>query len=244
MSRDELCIRIDPLTLRSMDTNLSALSPQFSTTALSAEARALYQAEPDARIRLLQGLRPHICPFGDVMAQIPAGASVLDVGCGAGLFLLLLGRQAHIRDGLGFDVSVPAVEAAQRAAETSGLAETLTFQVRSIEEGMPEGHWNVVTSVDVLHHVPVSQQRSFVESLCERVPRGGRLVIKDMVARPRWRAWANQMHDLVMARQWVHQVGPEEVDGWIQAKGLSRVYRSRINSWWYGHWTLVYDRAS
>ena len=165
------------------------------------------------------------------MAQIPAGASVLDVGCGAGLFLLLLGRQAHIRDGLGFDVSVPAVEAAQRAAETSGLAETLTFQVRSIEEGMPEGHWNVVTSVDVLHHVPVSQQRSFVESLCERVPRGGRLVIKDMVARPRWRAW-------------VHQVGPEEVDGWIQAKGLSRVYRSRINSWWYGHWTLVYDRAS
>lgn len=226
-----------------MSVNTALSMPQLDAAALSAQARALYQAEPNAKIRLLQGLRPHICPFGDVIAQIPAGASVLDVGCGAGLFLLLLGRQAHIRDGLGFDVSVPAVEAAQRAAETSGLAKTLTFQVRSIEEGIPEGHWNVVTSVDVLHHVPASHQRSFVESLCERVPRGGRLVIKDMVARPRWRAFANQMHDLLMARQWVHQVGPEEVDTWVQAQGLRRVYRSRINSWWYGHWTLAYERA-
>jgi 2-polyprenyl-3-methyl-5-hydroxy-6-metoxy-1,4-benzoquinol methylase len=226
-----------------MDTNLPSLSPQFSTAALSAQARALYQAEPNTKIRLLQGLRPHICPFGDVMEQVPAGASVLDVGCGAGLFLLLLGQQGRIRDALGFDVSVPAIEAANRAAQKAGLSASLSFQVRSIEEGIPAGHWNVVTSVDVLHHVPAAHQRSFVAALCERVPPGGRLVIKDMVARPRWRAFANQMHDLVMARQWVHQRGPETVDAWVQEQGLRRVYRSRLNSWWYGHWTLVYERA-
>ena len=226
-----------------MDTNLPSLSPQFSTAALSSQARALYEAEPNAKIRLLQGLRPHICPFGDVMEQVPAGASVLDVGCGAGLFLLLLGQQGRIQDALGFDVSVPAIEAANRAARKAGLSSSLSFQVRSIEEGIPAGHWNVVTSVDVLHHVPAAHQRSFVASLCDRVPPGGRLIIKDMVARPRWRAFANQMHDLVMARQWVHQLGPETVDAWIQGQGLRRIYRSRLNSWWYGHWTLVYERA-
>ncbi len=227
-----------------MDTNLTSLPPQLTTAALSAEARALYQREPNAKIRLLQGLRPHICPFGDVMEQVPVGASVLDVGCGAGLFLLLLGRQGRLREGLGFDVSAPAVAAAQRAAQGSGLADTLKFEVRSIEEGIPVGPWNVVTSVDVLHHVPAAHQQAFVAALCERVPPGGRLVLKDMVARPRWRAFANQMHDLLMARQWVHQVGPEEVDTWVQAQGLHRIYRSRINSWWYGHWTLAYERAS
>lgn len=226
-----------------MDTNLSPLSPQFSTAALSAEARTLYRGEPNAKIRLLQGLRPHICPFGDVMEQVPVGARVLDVGCGAGLFLLLLARQGRVHEGLGFDVSAPAVEAARRAAQSSGLSTRLTFQVRSIAEGIPVGPWNVVTSVDVLHHVPAPHQHSFVASLCERVPSGGRLILKDMVDRPRWRAFANQMHDLVMARQWVHQVGPEEVDAWVRAQGLRRIYRSRINSWWYGHWTLVYERA-
>jgi 2-polyprenyl-3-methyl-5-hydroxy-6-metoxy-1,4-benzoquinol methylase len=226
-----------------MDTNQYSQRPRLSTAALSAQARALYQAEPNTKIRLLQGLRPHICPFGDVMEQVPAGASVLDVGCGAGLFLLLLGQQGRIRHALGFDVSAPSIEAANRAARNAGLAATLEFQVRSIEDGIPEGPWNVVTVVDVLHHVPAAHQRAFVASLCERIPPGGRLVIKDMVAQPRWRAFANQMHDLVMARQWVHQQGPETVDGWVQSLGLRRIYRSRINSWWYGHWTLVYERA-
>lgn len=227
-----------------MGTNLPPLSPPFSTTALTAEARALYRCEPNAKIRLLQRLRPHICPFGDVMEQIPAGASVLDVGCGAGLFLLLLGRQGRLREGLGFDVSAPAVAAAQRAAQGAGLSSTLKFEVRSIEAGIPVGPWNVVTAVDVLHHVPAAHQRAFVASLCERVPPGGRLVLKDMVTRPRWRAFANQMHDLVMARQWVRQVGPDEVDSWVQTQGLRRIHRNMINSWWYGHWTLAYERAS
>jgi 2-polyprenyl-3-methyl-5-hydroxy-6-metoxy-1,4-benzoquinol methylase len=52
------------------------------------------------------------------MEQIPAGASVLDVGCGAGLFLLLLGQQGRIRDALGFDVSVrPTGRRRKRASQ-------------------------------------------------------------------------------------------------------------------------------
>ncbi len=227
-----------------MVANRIPSSSRLDAAVLATEARFLYRREPNARVRLFQGLRPHICPLEDVMEQVPVGSRVLDVGCGAGLFLLLLARQGRVDKGYGFDVAAPAIQAAQRAARDSGLADCLDFQVRSIEDGIPSGPWNVVSVVDVIHHVPSPHQRSFVASLCDRVPVGGRLIIKDMVSRPYWRALANQMHDLVLARQWVHHVGPDQVDAWVESHGLRRIYNSRIDRWWYGHWTMVYERPS
>lgn len=217
---------------------------QPTAQELSQIAAEIYRDESNALIRYLQQYRPYICPLGEVIENVPRGARVMDVGCGAGLFLLLLARLKRISSGFGFDVSKYPIAAAQAAAQRFALSDQLNFQRRSIEDGIPRDDWPVVTSVDVLHHIPPRFQRQFVADLCAAVPAGGRLIIKDMVAKPIWRATFNRMHDLLMARQLVHHVDLQQVEQWVAENGLKPAFRNRVNIWWYGHWTLVADRPN
>jgi cyclopropane fatty-acyl-phospholipid synthase-like methyltransferase len=166
----------------------------------------------------------------------------LDVGCGAGLVLLLLAKHRNISGGFGFDVSEKAIESAREATRRACLEDRLQFERRKIEDGLPTYDADVLTVVDVLHHVPPHSQRSFVQTLFARVPNGGRLVIKDMAPKPAWRAAANRAHDLVMARQWVHHVDATSVVDWARETDLRLEDRATATRLWYGHWSLTFVR--
>jgi 2-polyprenyl-3-methyl-5-hydroxy-6-metoxy-1,4-benzoquinol methylase len=213
----------------------------LTSKEVSAAAAHLYRQGP-AGWALLQRLRPFICPFDELLDLVPPESRVLDVGCGAGLFMLLLARFNRIASGEGFDVSQSAVAAAQRAADSGSLRVKPNFSVRAIEEGIPHGDWSCIAIVDVLHHVPPRFQEGFLNEVARALPAGGRLLIKDMVARPRWRSAANRVHDLVMARQWVHHLDPDAVERMMTQAGLRCTHRSHKNLWWYGHWTRLFER--
>ena len=99
----------------------SALTPQY----LSHLAGRLYP-EGSAVFRTLQRYRPYICPFEELIPEVPIGASVLDVGCGAGLFLGLLDAVGREPDGTGFDASPQGIKLA-KAMSMQG-AGRLAFQ--------------------------------------------------------------------------------------------------------------------
>jgi 2-polyprenyl-3-methyl-5-hydroxy-6-metoxy-1,4-benzoquinol methylase len=106
----------------------SALPPDASPAEVAAVARSLYPEGPFL-MRLMQRWRPYICPFGPLIDQVPADASVLDVGCGGGLFLGLLRAGRRLREGLGFDASRPAIAIAQAMAARGGSdAPSITFE--------------------------------------------------------------------------------------------------------------------
>lgn len=73
--------------------------------------------------------------------------SVIDVGCGPGTNLPLLCRGREIESVAGIDVSSWAIAQARR----SGRGE---FHVLDIQEGHPEGRWDLVHSSLVLEHLP------------------------------------------------------------------------------------------
>ena len=164
------------------------------------------------------------------------------MGCGSGLFLLFLASFDKLEKGVGFDVAQDAIGIAKTAASRLSNPDCVQFLVRSVEEGIPQGDWSVVSAIDVIHHIPPRYQAGFIRDLCAATPPGARLIIKDMVARPRWRALANRMHDLLMAKQWVHHAGPETVESWVTDTDMVCVQRSRSSMLWYGHWTLVFER--
>jgi cyclopropane fatty-acyl-phospholipid synthase-like methyltransferase len=212
-------------------------------TDVANSAKELYASEPRMLVRLAQTYRPAIAPLEHLVSQVPRGSRVLDVGCGAGLVLLLLAKHREISTGFGFDVSDTAIESAREATRRARLENRLQFERRRIEDGLPTYDADVLTVVDVLHHVPPQSQRSFVQTLFARVPKGGRLVIKDMAAKPAWRAAANRAHDLLMARQWVHHVDATSVVDWARDTDLRIVDHTASTRLWYGHWSLTLVRA-
>ncbi len=102
--------------------------------------------------------------------------------------------------------------------------------------------FNVVTFVDVMHHVPVADRHSLFINAIDRIQPPGMLLYKDISNPPRWRAWANQLHDLVIAREWVHLVAIEDIEQWAAESGLVLEYSQYIPMLWYGHDLRIWSK--
>jgi 2-polyprenyl-3-methyl-5-hydroxy-6-metoxy-1,4-benzoquinol methylase len=211
-----------------------------SAAQLARVAATLYAADS-----LLQRFRPYICPFEELLPIVPEGSRVLDVGCGGGLFLGLLSAEGRIRSGLGFDSSSSAISVAQRMCRRAAHGRAwvqLEFQCRDASAPWPEGIFDVVCLIDVLHHVTPQAQRPVFEAAATRLGAAGLLIYKDMASAPAWQAWANRLHDLVLARQWIHYVPVERVERWASEIGLVLVDARAIDRYCYRHDLRVFRR--
>lgn len=223
--------------------------------AISAIIRGVYPAGPTL-FRLLQVYRPWICPFEKLLRWVPTGSEILDVGCGGGLWLHLLARQGAIRAGVGFDSSKDAIAMANGALNTGWKAEQpieprarLRFEHLDVRADWPTPGsaeapgFDVVSIIDVMHHVPPVAQRSVIERAVRRLRPGGVLIYKDMCRRPIWRATMNRLHDLVMAKQWISYCPIKDVESWASQMGLRSVHAATHNRLWYGHELRVFVKA-
>jgi 2-polyprenyl-3-methyl-5-hydroxy-6-metoxy-1,4-benzoquinol methylase len=203
-------------------------------------ARKLF---PDSSFgSILQRLRPYICPFHELVRQVPAGSRVLDIGCGSGLFLGLLSSGGRIQSGLGFDASRSAISLAARMAERlPGTA--ISFRQIDVSEAWPDGTFDVVSLIDVMHHIPSTEREHALRLISDRVRPGGIFLYKDMVDQPIWRALANQAHDLVIARQLIKYEPVERVEDLCKTLGLEMIVQMNFNMLWYGHELRVFRRS-
>ena len=205
---------------------------------------ALYRnASPFSRF--LIAARPAICPMQPLLDAVPDGSRVLDIGCGNGLLLAWLALNNKIVAGLGCDVSLHALAGARSMAQAYRAAsgrDSLSFA--DCRTALPDGQFDLVSMVDVMHHIPPANQREIFIQAVARIKPSGLLLYKDMAARPWWRAWANRMHDLLLARQWIHYVPLSRVKSWADEAGLLLHHEERYARFVYGHELLVFRKAS
>lgn len=215
-----------------------------SDRRLAQRIRSVYADSP-LLARIEQSLRPSICPFDLVVNAVPRGARVLDVGCGSGLLLALLALAGRRIIGVGFDTDRNAIGCArmmvQHLADTGSM---LSFERRDATAPWPRESFDVVCMVDLLHHVPVRAQEAVFAQAVDAIQPGGLVVYKDMCRRPRWRAAANQLHDLALARQWIHHVPVERVERWASNRGLTLEAHAFATRLWYGHDLRVFRRPT
>ncbi len=200
-------------------------------------SRRLYVRGP-LLMRKMMHYRIHICPFERLIGNVPPGASVLDVGCGAGLFLALVAGSVPGVRGVGFDTSGVAIETAVQMTEqvrSLGLDASLEFLRLDVADPWPAGQFDVVSLIDVLHHVPPQFQKTVVTMAWEKVRAGGVLLYKDMADRPWFPAAMNRLHDLVLARQWIHYLPIVRVDEWAREFGATLVASETTTRVWYRH---------
>lgn len=191
----------------------------------------------------MQRQRPRICPYPALLAHVPRGARVLEAGCGAGRFLLEAAVRGDGVTGCGFDADAGAIAMAQRVAQRGRLS-GVRFETRAVADGFPDGTWEVVAMIDLLHHLPVAEREGAVRAAASRVAPAGCLIYKDMCRYPRWRALLNWLHDLVAARQWIRHADVSDVERWAAESGLRLQHSARINRWWYGHDLRVFTRPA
>ena len=193
-------------------------------------------------MRTLRHWRPTICPYHILIDQVPPSGRVLDVGCGAGLFLGTLAADNRIKGGPGFDSSAPAISMASSMAREMPEAHALSFQCLDATQPWPEGEVNLISLIDVMHHVPPAAQRGVFAEAAARAAPGKWFPYKDMARRPLWRAIANRLHDLVVAREWIQLC---RLSGHIAVgtkEGLTVQARQAIDMLWYRDELALFQR--
>jgi len=187
-------------------------------------------------VKGLQGIknryRPYVCPLVEIIEQIPDGASVFDVGCGSGT-LLYLGKQfRHAKKASGYDISPDAVEA-------SAAFENVDVQLLSVDDPLPSfSGYDIVTMVDVLHHIPARKQFDFINKIIMNMDSGGEFLIADINAEKKVGVFLNRVHDLVLAREWVHPSTPEKVESILSKFDCEVIHRTLHRTLWYPHFII------
>ena len=205
----------------------------------------MMRSGPPVAIRL-QHLRPYICPFEKLLVHVDRGSRVLDVGCGRGLLLGLLDRAGLLdrragRESVGFDLARSSVATARMMSRRGRANGPIRFETRDAGHTWPgdDGAFDVVTIVDVMHHMPAGVRRGMIRHAAARLRAGGRLVYKDMSARS-WRSVCNTMHDLAVAGELVKYTPVGIVEAWAAESGLGRVHAEDFEVLWYGHELRVF----
>lgn len=211
---------------------------------LSDIASRLFR-DSTTKYRLMQKYRPYICPYDELIELVPNRSTILDIGCGGGLFLGLLSATNRITLGHGFDSSEPAIDTAKKMANqvsSSNKGIKLKFEARSAKSSWPEGEYDVVSLIDVVHHIPPSAQEGVIFNAIQRMKPGGIFIYKDMCKKPLWRANANRMHDLILAKEWIHYLEISKVIELGKSHNLEVKKTSTINQLWYGHELVVFKQ--
>ena len=194
--------------------------------------------------RILQSLRPYICPFDLLLQTVPTNSTLLDIGSGSGGFVFLVNRFRGLNQGVGVDVNEETISVARDAIKNLKKEEQkkLSFFTSEDEDSWSKKDFNVVSMIDVLHHVPPAQQDDFILKWYSHVSPGGLFIYKDMCTSPWYLELANRMHDLIFARQWVHHKRIKEVEDLLVKHNGVIVQKGSIRKLIYGHEYLIIQK--
>lgn len=114
-----------------------------------------------------------------------SGASVLDLGCGDGAYTVEFAALG-VRQVVGLDPAAAAIDAAQKRAQSLGVADTVRFEVGNIyalDEYLTSGRFDCIVIRGVLHHLPdparaLAGLASFKGTVIVLEPNGSNPVLK------------------------------------------------------------------
>ena len=138
--------------------------------------------------------------------------------------------------------SQPQHDSAQAAKKNIQNSHGPEFMEWSIGQQWPKGEFDVVSMIDVLHHIPPLNKHHAIEEAVGHVKPGGLFLFKDIGIKPRWRAFFNSLHDLVLTGERVTYTRLDVVVSWAESTGIREVERRTINRLWYGHEMVLFSK--
>lgn len=158
-------------------------------------------------------------PFEFVESFVPKEGSILDIGCGYGLFASLLAVSSQKRSVCGVDIDPRRINVAQQSATDKP---NLQFHCIAFDEIKPIPAYNAIIFFDVLHHLSEEQQETMIQESYTRLLPEGLILIKDVSTRPRykylWNYLADSMTGLlnITSGSTLHYRSPENMLGLLK----------------------------
>ena len=147
--------------------------PAYAATMLGYDAAELARLPGDVTASFAGIGNPH------AIARVPGGATVVDVGCGAGTDLLIAARRVGPGGrAIGVDMTDAIRERARRGAESSGLTNVEVRAGDATDLPVETALADVVISNGVLSLVP--DKARAVDEIARVLRPGGRLQIADI----------------------------------------------------------------
>lgn len=131
------------------------------------------------------------CPWHKILPLINDNSSVLDIGCGHGLFLNLIQTQKKNVRCVGYDHDSKKMQDAQLSSDS---IEFLTLN----EIGkIPKKSFDFVSIIDVLYSVPIKDWDNVISEAYEFLKPDGILILKETVNKPKLKYWFCLMQEIL-----------------------------------------------
>lgn len=144
--------------------------------------------------RIFTYLRWYICPFLEMEKLLPSNGTILDIGCGTGIFANFLALSSEDRDVVGIDISKSKLNI---ASSTVGSRNNIKFINGDINQ-LNLDNINAVVMSDFLHHLNGTNQNKILNNLFLKLQSNGKLLIKEINAEDGLRYFASFMADKII----------------------------------------------
>ena len=196
---------------------------------------------PNAKFldRLKIVYRPYICPFDELLELIPPQSSVFDVGCGSGQFLLLVANYNEPKKIKGIEISSSLIVNANNLLKTYKDKCEISFEQYTGDD-IPEDicNYDMITMIDVGHHIPKKAQLAFFKQLYQKMKPGAQLLYKDIDASSPL-VYANKLHDMVLVQEIGNEMSESKTKEMFENLNFHVEYSSKKTLFWYAHFTLL-----
>jgi len=178
--------------------------------------------------------------FLDEIGQyLPAEGTILDIGCGFGLFSLYYAHLLPEARLHGIDLNARRVRTATEAARRLGLTNA-TYAVGDARGYRAIEACAAAYMLDIVHHIPPETVAPLLGELHKALRPGGVLLVKDVDTRPAYKRWFTHALDLLMSpRGVIHYWPAEALQALLQRTGFHVVRHLMVDVLPYPHVLFV-----
>ena len=186
--------------------------------------------------------RPYICPFNDLLKEIGSGKSIFDIGCGSGLFAILLAEFIKPKAIYGIDIEDRLIRIAKKLLDPYKKRINIVFEVYD-GRVLPEliNKCDVVTMIDVLHHIPKDMHKKFASDLYINMLPASIFILKDIDASSLL-VFYNKLHDLFVVGAAGNELTMKEAIKLFTGNGFRVLKMAKRRILWYPHYSVVFKK--